>query len=60
MTPHPWQGRFWDYAKIDGKLIPRQAEVAWDLDGQEFVYWRGRIRSWKQSPPGATARPGLA
>lgn len=55
MTPHPWRGRFWDYDKIDGRLIPRQAEVAWALDGQEFVYWRGRIRSWKQSPPGATA-----
>ena len=43
MTPRPWHGRFWDYQKANGRLIPWQAEVAWTLDDGEFIYWRGRI-----------------
>ena len=43
MTPRPWHGRFWDYQNTNGRLIPRQGEVAWTLNEGEFIYWRGRI-----------------
>ncbi len=42
----PWQGRFWDYMEVAGRRVPRHGEVAWVLDGREFVYWRGEIRNW--------------
>ena len=44
---HPWQGRFWDYQTVGGRTIPIQAEVAWDLDAGEFVYWRGKNLDWR-------------
>ena len=44
---HPWRGRFWDYQSIGGRFIPLQGEVAWVLEAGDFVYWRGRILSWK-------------
>ncbi|MEO6873690.1 MAG: DUF6544 family protein [Opitutaceae bacterium] len=47
ITRHPWRGRFWDYQSIGGRFIPRQGEVAWVLDTGDFIYWRGRILSWK-------------
>ncbi len=40
----PWQGRFWDYERRDGMLIPLEAEVAWLLQDKPKPYWRGRIR----------------
>jgi hypothetical protein len=43
---YPWHGRFWDYQGVSGRCIPMQAEVAWIIDGKEFVYWRGKIESW--------------
>jgi hypothetical protein len=42
----PWHGRFWDYQRIDGRLMPLQGEVAWVLDGQDCIYWRGKVTSW--------------
>lgn len=42
-TPAPWLGRFRDYAQIGAYRFPRFGEVAWDLPGGEFVYWRGEI-----------------
>ena len=47
MTEHPWHGRFWDYQTVQGRTIPMQAEVAWVLDKGDFVYWRGKMLSWK-------------
>ncbi|MCB9597708.1 MAG: hypothetical protein H6719_33635 [Sandaracinaceae bacterium] len=44
--PTPWEGRFFDYAVLDGVRLPTRAEVAWTLDGEPFVYWRGRIASY--------------
>jgi hypothetical protein len=44
----PWHGRFWDYRRAEGRLIPMQAEVAWSLDAGEFVYWRGSNFNWHQ------------
>jgi hypothetical protein len=39
----PWVGRFWDYERLDGMMVPRQGEVAWLLPEGRFPYWRGRI-----------------
>jgi hypothetical protein len=47
MTALPWHGRFWDHQKIGGRLLPLQGEVAWVIEGDEFVYWRGRLLNWK-------------
>ena len=41
-TEAPWEGRFWQYARHDGMLIPEQGEVAWILGGVSRPYWRGR------------------
>ena len=43
---YPWHGRFWDYQAVGGRSIPMQGEVAWSIDGADFVYWRGKLDSW--------------
>jgi hypothetical protein len=43
---YPWHGRFWDYQDQSGRKIPMQAEVAWVMDGSDFIYWRGKLESW--------------
>ncbi len=42
-VPSPWEGRFWDYQRRDGFLVPLQGEVAWLLPDGPAPYWRGRI-----------------
>jgi hypothetical protein len=49
-TSRPWHGRFWDYHPIAGRRMPRQGEVAWVLDAGDFVYWRGHMLNWSDSP----------
>lgn len=44
---YPWQGRFWDYQSRGSHRIPLQGEVAWVIDGADFIYWRGKIESWR-------------
>jgi hypothetical protein len=44
---YPWHGQFWDYQNIDGRKIPMQGEVAWVIDQKDFVYWRGKLTSWR-------------
>ena len=39
----PWRGRFSDYRNHNGKWLPFGAEVSWQIDGKEFVYWQGTI-----------------
>jgi len=46
LVPTPWFGRGGAFRTLGGRLIPTEAEVGWILDGEEFVYWRGRIESW--------------
>ena len=41
--PTPWAGDFADYRDLGGIRLPTRAEVAWDLPGGRYVYWRGRI-----------------
>jgi hypothetical protein len=38
-----WAGRFMEYARIDGMMIPTAAEVAWIIAGEPVPVWRGRI-----------------
>jgi hypothetical protein len=41
--PTPWTVRLWDYRVYDGMSIPCSGEVAWELNGVQVPYWRGRI-----------------
>lgn len=41
----PWEGRFGDYARIAGTLVPTSGEVAWLLPGGRLPYWRGMVES---------------
>ncbi len=45
-SEHPWIGRLWDYQTVGGRMIPIQAEVAWELEAGEFIYWRGNNLDW--------------
>lgn len=42
-VPTPWMGRFEEYRRIDGMMIPVAGEVAWVLPDGPMPYWRGRI-----------------
>ena len=44
--PTPWRGRFSDYRRHENRWLPFAGEVAWEIDGKEFVYWQGRIEHW--------------
>lgn len=43
---YPWHGRFWDYQERSGRLVPMKANVAWVIDGEDFIYWRGTMTRW--------------
>ena len=43
IIPTPWVGRFWDYQKVDGMLVPFGGEVAWELPDGPAPYWRGEV-----------------
>jgi len=51
--PTPWRGRFSDYRRHNGRWLPFAAEVAWEIDGEEIVYWQARIDRWDMgsAPP---------
>ncbi|HLM67534.1 MAG TPA: DUF6544 family protein [Longimicrobium sp.] len=36
-----FEGRYWDYARRNGVMVPLHAEVAWLLPEGRFPYWRG-------------------
>jgi hypothetical protein len=46
VRPLPWTGRFSRYERFEGRLLPRNAEVAWIIEGREFIYWRGVMQEW--------------
>jgi len=61
--PTPWEGEFSDYRLRQGRSVPFAAEVAWVIDGQRSLYWRGSVTDWTVAPPVssiANARPTLA
>ncbi|HVQ28568.1 MAG TPA: DUF6544 family protein [Vicinamibacteria bacterium] len=39
----PWQGRWSDYERCEGMLIPRRGEVEWILPHGPEPYWRGEM-----------------
>lgn len=38
-----WEGRFRDYERRDGVLVPGYGEVGWYIDGQWQAVWRGTV-----------------
>ena len=38
----PWEGRFTDYERTSGMMVPGYGEVGWILDSVWTPYWRGR------------------
>jgi hypothetical protein len=44
IVPTPWHGRFWQYERRGGMLVPVSGEVAWLLPEGAKPYWRGTIR----------------
>jgi hypothetical protein len=46
----PWTGRFGDYARVSGMMIPMSGEVEWLLPEGSMPYWRGRIVQAKYEP----------
>lgn len=44
--PTPWRGRFSEYRRHEGRLLPFQAEVGWEIDGKAIVYWQGHMLEW--------------
>lgn len=47
IVPTPWQGRFWNYRKRSGMLVPLEGEVAWLTGEGALPYWRGSITDIK-------------
>jgi uncharacterized protein DUF6920 len=45
-----WVGRFWDYERVQGMMVPREGEVAWVLPGGRLPYWRGRVTGFAFKP----------
>lgn len=41
----PWRGTVRAYEQRNGRLVPTEAEVAWDLPDGEVPYWRGRLET---------------
>lgn len=39
----PWEGRWFDYERRDGMLVPTRGEVAWLLPDGPKPYWRGTV-----------------
>lgn len=39
----PWVGRFSAYRDFDGLRAPAHAEVAWEDDAGEFLYWKADV-----------------
>jgi hypothetical protein len=41
----PWEGRFTNYERRHGMLVPLSGEVAWLMPAARMPYWRGTITS---------------
>jgi hypothetical protein len=52
----PWEGRFSEYARLEGMMVPLAAEVGWMLPDGWFPYWRGRTVEAQFTPAAALAR----
>ncbi|MCB6179062.1 hypothetical protein LHP98_13130 [Rhodobacter sp. Har01] len=61
ILPTPWHGCFSDYRQRQGRWVPFAGQVAWQIDGQDNLYWRGTLTGWSLLPgmSGATEpKPG--
>ena len=41
-----WCAEYSRYRTIGGRRLPSYGRVAWVIDGQEQVYWRGHLDTW--------------
>jgi hypothetical protein len=46
----PWVGRFSDYRRVNGMMVPMSSEVEWVLPEGPFSYWRGQIQNVHYEP----------
>jgi hypothetical protein len=43
-VPQRWVGTFRRWERVEGVMVPREGEVAWEpADGPRESYWRGTI-----------------
>ena len=42
----PWTGRFDNWQRLGGVMIPTEAEVAWETTDGPFTYWRGTVTTY--------------
>lgn len=45
-----WRARGNDYGMVGGVLVPRQAEVAWYVEGDWLTVWEGRLLGLETEP----------
>ena len=45
----PWCGRFCEYRRCGGALVPFAGAVSWVINGQEVVVWEGRLKEWEHA-----------
>lgn len=45
--PTPWRGHFSDYREHHGRWLPFGAEIGWEIDGKDQLYWQGRMETWE-------------
>lgn len=43
----PWEGRFHEYRKRDGMLVPTHGEVGWYIDGEWQAVWKGSVTAYR-------------
>jgi hypothetical protein len=48
----PWEGRWSNYQRRHGMLVPTEGEVAWLTAEGRLPYWRGRLLSLEPEPRG--------
>lgn len=46
----PWEGRFWDYERVNGMRVPTRAEIGWHLPEGYVPYWRGHLFDFEYEP----------
>ncbi len=49
VRPAPWRGRFSEYRQHRNRWLPFAAEVGWEIEGKECVYWQARVEDWEAS-----------
>jgi hypothetical protein len=52
-VPTPFQGRYHEFVRREGIMIPSHSEVAWSLPEGPYVYWRGTPRELHYDLAGA-------